>query len=353
MTLVASIREQASVLYNEPEQRPELVIKGLEKIGAERVVGLKVIEKVAALSTRAGREQSISELQEAASPYMKMERKELIYEGASVIKEKVIVPATEVAMPYVEPLVNKSKEVAAPYIAKSKEVAAPYITKGMETKEAVLKDERVQKAMEDLKAKFSQVRERPAEAVSELRSKAVDLIKYEKVGEYRDYVCSDKFVADTTKLVKEDLPQLAKDAVVKGADGVQAASTVLSAELGAASTIVVDAWKKGRESHSDLRSWEALRGLASVLVAEIQTGLVGRIEENQLDEKYTELVGRLKTVFGLNPKGGEPAEDGYKTADEEEPKEDEVEEPATGAEEADEVESAGSDDAALSKPTSM
>lgn len=161
-------------------------------------------------------------------------------------------------------------------------------------------DERVQKAVADLKDKFSAVRERPADVARELGAKAVDLIKYEKVTEYREYVCSEQFVADTTKLVKEDLPQLAKDAAVKGQAAVQATATVLTAELDAAKTIVGDAWKKGYEENSPLASWEALRGLASVLVSEIQVGFKGRIEENELDTKVAEVVTRLKVVFGLS-----------------------------------------------------
>ena len=133
----------------------------------------------------------------------------------------------------------------------------------------------------------------------ELGAKAVDLIKYEKVTEYREYVCSEQFVSDTTKLVKEDLPQLAKDAAVKGQAAVQATATVLTAELDAAKTIVGGAWKKGCEENSPLASWEALRGLASVLVAEIQVGVKGRFEENELDTKVAEVVARLKVVFGL------------------------------------------------------
>lgn len=298
MPSIAAVRDTVTSIYNEPEARPELVKVGLEKTGLDKMLGPKVVERVAGWSTRAGVAAEVAELQEAAKPYMEMSKKEL----ANEVNEKIIIPAREKATPYVEPYV-------APIVAKGmakkdavKEVVAPYIQKGVETKDAVLKDERVQKAVADLKDKFSAVRERPAEVARELGSNALDLIKYEKVTEYREYVCSEKFVADTTKLVKEDLPQLAKDAYDKGATKVQAASTVLTAELGHATTIVAEAWKKGREEQPEVRSWEALRGLAQTLIAEIQTGLVGRIEENGLDKKYAEITARLTEVFGLGKK---------------------------------------------------
>ena len=48
-----------------------------------------------------------------------------------------------------------------------------------------------------------------ADVARELKTQTIDLIKYEKLGEYRAYVCSEHFVADTRRLVKEDLPSLA------------------------------------------------------------------------------------------------------------------------------------------------
>ena len=55
----------------------------------------------------------------------------------------------------------------------------------------------------------------------DLKTQTIDLIKYEKLGEYRAYVCSEHFVADTCRLVKDDLPALAKEATRLGAHGVQ------------------------------------------------------------------------------------------------------------------------------------
>ena len=117
---------------------------------------------------------------------------------------------------------------------------------------AKLEELRRSERVEAMVEAFKEAREHPAEKVTELKSKAVDLIKYEKVTEYREYVCSEQFVSDTTKLVKEDLPQLAKDAAVKGQAAVQATATVLTAELDAAKTIVGDAWKKGYEKEYEI-----------------------------------------------------------------------------------------------------
>jgi len=304
---LSEIREQVTTLYNEPEARPEMVKSVADKIGMEKVLGEKVIERVATWSTRAGIVSQFAEVKEVVTPYAEMDKKELVKEGAALVNEKIIQPVKEKATPYV-----------APHVEHVKEVVAPYIQKGVETKDAVFKDERVQKAVADLKDKFSAVRERPADVARELGAKAVDLIKYEKVTEYREYVCSEQFVSDTTKLVKEDLPQLAKDAAVKGQAAVQATATVLTAELDAAKTIVGGAWKKGYEENSPLGSWEALRGLASVLVAEIQVGVKGRFEENELDTKVAEVVARLKVVFGLGSEEPLAVEEKVAAADDDE-----------------------------------
>ena len=60
-----------------------------------------------------------------------------------------------------------------------------------------------------------------------LRAKAIDLIKYEKLQEYRAHVMSAEFQADTIRLVKVDLPNIAK----QGADTVRAKATTLADEL--------------------------------------------------------------------------------------------------------------------------
>ena len=77
----------------------------------------------------------------------------------------------------------------------------------------------------------AQAREHPAEKVSELRAKAVDLIKYEKLREYREHVLSAEFQQDTIQLVKVDLPAIATSAAKRGADGVKATATAFKDEM--------------------------------------------------------------------------------------------------------------------------
>ena len=63
-------------------------------------------------------------------------------------------------------------------------------------------------------------------------------------------------ITDRRRLVKEDLPALAREATRLGAHGVQAGAELMRDELAAASAAASEAWAKGREEHSDLRSWE-------------------------------------------------------------------------------------------------
>lgn len=318
---VSALRELASTLYNDVEQRPELVKQGLQSVGIEKVLGPKEIERLAGWSTRAGLSTQLEEVKEVAAPYLKMDTKELVSEGAKFVKEKAtpyVEGVKEKATPYVEGV----KEKAAPYVEKAHEKAAPYIAKVNDKVDPVLKDERVVKAVSALKDKFAAVRERPADVARDMKDNALDLIKYEKMGEYRDYVCSETFVSDTMRLVKEDLPALAKEATVKGATGVQAGAVLMKEELSNASAIVNQAWKKGREEHADLRSWEALTGLARLLVAEISQADWPQAE---VREKLAGMVCRLKSVFGLGEAlvgaplllGGAPAEAEANSKDEE------------------------------------
>merc|ERR1719181_2753661 len=273
---------------------------------APQVLGPKEIERLAGLTTRAGLTTEIAGVKEVAAPYMEMNTKELIAEGAKLVKmggvegaklvnASIVEPAKARATPYVE----EAKARATPYVAEAKARVSPYVAEGLDTKDAVMSDARVQKAVAALKGKFEQVRERPADVARELKTQTIDLIKYEKLGEYRAYVCSEHFVADTRRLVKEDLPSLAKEATRLGAHGVKAGAELMKEELAAAAALAAEAWAKGREEHSDLRSWEALSGLARVLVASLSSGLASRAEEAELRAKLAAMTARLQAVFGL------------------------------------------------------
>ena len=272
------------------------------------MLGSKEIERLAGWSTRAGLTTEIAGVKEVAAPYMEMNTKELVLEGAKLVKMGGVEGAKLVNASILQPsyarvdegLLQPAKARATPYVA-------PYIARGLDTKDAVMSDVRVQKAVASLKGKFEQVRERPADVARDLKTQTIDLIKYEKLGEYRAYVCSEHFVADTRRLVKDDLPALAKEATRLGAHGVKAGAELMKDELAAASAAATEAWAKGREEHSDLRSWEALSGLARVLVAAMSDGLASRAEETELRAKLAAMTARLQSVFGLG-QAATPAE---------------------------------------------
>ena len=194
----------ASTLYNDAEQRPSMVKQGLTRAGIEKVLGTKEIERLAGWTTRAGLTTEIAGVKEVAAPYMEMNTKELLLEGAKLVKmggvegakrvnasilqpsyarvdEGLLQPAKARATPYVA----EAKARASPYVAEAKARAtpyvAPYIARGLDTKDAVLSDARVQKAVAALKGKFEQVRERPADVARDLKTQTIDLIKYEKL----------------------------------------------------------------------------------------------------------------------------------------------------------------------------
>ena len=124
---------------------------------------------------------------------------------------------------------------------------------------------------------------------------AADLIKYEKVNAYRSYVCSEQFVSDAAKLLKQDLPHLVAEAALRGRAAVQYGGVCLTVEYDAAKAIVGDAWRKGRAEQPEVRSLGALRGLASVLASEIHAGLHERlVEEHRLDVRIAGFVGQLR-----------------------------------------------------------
>ena len=163
---------------------------------ALQVLGTKEIERLAGWTTRAGLTTEIAGVKEVAAPYMEMNTKALLLEGAKLVKmggvevrpnpdpaltltltlnpnpnpnpkpdpnpnqgaklvnasilqpsyarvdEGLLQPAKARATPYVA----EAKERATPYVAEAKARAtpyvAPYIARGLDTKDAVLSDVR-------------------------------------------------------------------------------------------------------------------------------------------------------------------------------------------------------------------
>ena len=224
----AQAAEVGATLYD-PETRPKKVAEMLVSLGADKVLSKVVseakaemmLEGIASITTLEGLQAKKAEITEIAKPYV---AKAYTPDG----RQALVAETKELAMPYVEPYVTPVKEYAEAKITAGKEFAAPYITSVKESSYVAKLDEiRRSERVEAMVAAFQEAREHPAEKVGELRAKAVDLIKYEKLQEYRAHVMSAEFQADTIRLVKVDLPNIAK----QGADTVRAKATTLADEL--------------------------------------------------------------------------------------------------------------------------
>ena len=149
------------------------------------MLGPKEIERLAGLTTRAGLTTEIAGVKEVAAPYMEMNTKELLLEGAKLVKMggvevrpnpnpdpnpgpnpkpqpepepepepepnqgAKLVNASILQPSYArvdEGLLQPAKARATPYVAEAKARAtpyvAPYIARGLDTKDAVLSDVR-------------------------------------------------------------------------------------------------------------------------------------------------------------------------------------------------------------------
>lgn len=256
---LASVKSTVAELYD-PSTRPELVKGAINYIGAPTVlnkIGIvngsaeKVIDVVAQMTTIAGLKEKTKEGYTVAKPYIEKAkipegRKEIAVEiGAvklvddvkSAVDNRVFKPVGDkvnatkefasgkvnATKEYASGKVNAGKEIVAPYVAAAKEKSAPYVEKLEAEYEKIRRSERV----EAMITAFQEAREHPAEKVGELRSKAVDLIKYENLRSYRDHVMSAEFQADTARLIKHDLPALA----MSGVESVKTKASNLAADI--------------------------------------------------------------------------------------------------------------------------
>jgi len=209
--------------------------------------------------------------QELASPYIKKAydkdgRKEL----AEMASEKVIKP---------------TKELAAPYVA-------PYIAKLESTRAEIVASKRFAKAVTALQA----AREHPVETACELKSQAIDLLKYENLASYREYIQSEEFQADTRRLVQVELPTIASDAASHGLERVKLGALSLAAEIEVKYSQVTTIIKRGyggvkKIEIDDLRT--RARSLLSELQAEVASGAQHMKAEGF---SLSETVSRLKRV---------------------------------------------------------
>lgn len=331
-------------LYD-PESRPKAVSETLTALGAEKVLGPKAIQTVASVSTVSGFNEQKDALKEIAAPYIAKARdadgrKELVSEVKELANEKVLKPVTEYATDKVsetkeavkvytsekvaeakeytntkviqptleyttekvivakelasEKVIKPTSEFAAPYIAKSSEIAAPYIAK-LETKRAeVVSSKRYETAM----TAVVQAKERSLETASELRAKAIDLLKYDNFASYREYVQSEAFQADTMRLIKVELPAIASDAAAKGITTVKTGATTLAAEIDEKRGKIVSALERGYSAARKLELKE-LRARTKLLVGELQAELSGGVEQVKADGfSLADAIERMKKIVG-------------------------------------------------------
>ena len=304
---VTDVRTTVQQLYD-PQSRPEVVKSGLAYVGATAIlakVGIlngsaeKVVDHVAAMTTVAGLKKEVAEGYQIAAPYIAKARdadgrKELVQEVASAkLVQDVLKPLGD--------KVNAGKEYAAPYVASVKEKSAPYVEKLEVEYKKIRRSERV----EAMVSAFHEAREHPAEKVGELRSMAVDLIKYENLRSYRDHVMSAEFQADTARLLKHDLPELAK----RGAETVKTKATVLATELDAykaqAKLAASTMYEEKVPSKEELKAMgEKVKATTLTLVAELQAVLAEEIASGVSVAKadgfsVTDVLDRLKRVYGV------------------------------------------------------
>jgi len=241
LNYASELRSLTLTLYD-TETRPiiagKLVSKAIEAVGAETVVPQEAVDYVASLTTYSGLLEKGTELYDAARPYLEKAndstgRKELIHDTLGFASEKILEPAKAKAKAKLDTKV----------VQPTKELAAPYIQKMATKKEALVSDNRVESALENLKY----AKEHPKEVVESLKLKAINLIKYDDVASYREYVLSPQFQDDTKRMIQVELPAIACDAAGKGRAKLALAATTLSAELELKSAALRAAAKRGYE----------------------------------------------------------------------------------------------------------
>lgn len=301
MELYPSLKEGAIDLYNDVEKRPEKVAALLAKYGADKVLARlgvtdaknqeRIVHEISQMTTISGLREKKVVLSELAAPYIE---KAGCVEG----RQELFAETRAYALPYaekvLEPIEAKlaaGKDFAAPYISSVKESSAPYVAK----LDSFRRSERV----EAMVAAFQEARAHPIEKVGELKKTAVDLIKYENIKSYRDHVMSPEFQADTTRLVKVELPAVAAAAAKRGVETVKAKATSLAEEIESIKAKAKEVVKHGYEMANDVEL-ESLR----VKVAITSTALLAELQEGMAHIKLegfslVDLVERLKRVVAM------------------------------------------------------
>jgi len=273
-------RDQLVELYHkayDPETRVELVVEGLKAVGADKYLSEKQVSTVANCSTAAGLVEKAQEVGPIYCPKL-YERGTGLYEKtmesyekyAPAVMEAKGVVASKVALARDadgrRKLLAEGKELAeARIVSPATKKAAPYIQKLadkkaaiVEKKDALLADKRLVRALETLK----EARKHPKETAIALKLTALDLIKYEKLAEYREYVQSEAFAVDTRRMVQEDLPALVRSTAQNGMATLHAKASALSAEIERSAESLKAALSKPGDLLTDIPALERLVSLA-------------------------------------------------------------------------------------------
>jgi hypothetical protein len=291
------VKSLSKELYDD-ETRPGLIAKGLVTIGAEKVLPPSIVDYVASLTTYSGLKEKSSEAYEVALPYIKKAkhgdgRAELVEEAKELVTKTVIEPAT----PYV---MQKKFEIDMKVVLPAKAAAAPYIAKVSSTKEAIMSDRRVEKAL----AGIAHVREHPQEVVADLKAKAVDLIKYDDLASYREYVQSPEFAEDTRRLIQVELPAIAKEAAAKGKEKLALTATALQQEIEVKGSAMVTLAKRGYE-WGRTAEFEEVQASAMAFVVELKAQIAVGFEKVKSGElSLSEIISRVTKAyieFGATP----------------------------------------------------
>jgi len=281
---VFSVYEDVKSNICDPNRRADFVAKGLVKIGAEKVLDEKSLQKVAALTTVAG----LMEVKEIAAPYIVKARDA---EG----RKELYVDGKEYAAPYIQEGVEMFE---AKIVNPTKEYAAPYIASLQSKRDAITSDKRFQKAV----AGIQNIREHPREFAEELKAKAVDLLKYEDVASYRAYVSSAEFQQDTIRLVNEDLPTFAKNAAHKGYGKISENAMALATAIESKIPLLAGPVKKGVDwgRAVELRD---LRAKALAFISELQEQILTGAKQVTAGEiSGSELIVNIAKLFNIFPR---------------------------------------------------
>lgn len=307
LQMPASVKEITSQLYD-AETRPGLVAKGLSKISLiEKYLDTKAVEYVASLSTIDGILECKRTATDLAAPYIakacdKDGRKELFIEASELATEKIYEPTKQYAAPYVaqstEYLDTKVLQpIDSRVIQPTKEFAAPYIAMVSSKKQEMMTNKKFERAVEAVQY----AREHPTDVATDLKMKAIDLLKYDDLASYRDYVMSEEFAADTLRLIKVELPTIAADASSRGMTTLRVSAANLAVEIDSKREKLVESLLEGAKMTVELAKAvdvEGLKARTKALLVELKLEITSGVAAVQADGfSREEAIARIQKIY--------------------------------------------------------